>query len=102
MGLGFAMIQTYAARHLRASALTGEIPDQNKRTIMNLLLVGAASLPIGALALPCALFFVPKSAGGSGGGTVAKDALGGDIKASDWLSNHRAGDRTLSQGLKGD
>merc|ERR1719364_5912 len=69
---------------------------------MNLLLVGAASLPVGTLALPYALFFVPKSAGGGTGGTVAKDALGGDIKASQWLTTHRAGDRTLSQGLKGD
>merc|ERR1711907_132046 len=77
-------------------------PDMNKRFTMNLLLVGAASLPVGTLALPYALFFVPKSAGGGTGGTVAKDALGNDIKASEWLTSHRAGDRTLSQGLKGD
>merc|ERR1711998_578504 len=79
-----------------------DVPDLNKRFTMNLLLVGAASLPVGTLALPYALFFVPKTAGGGTGGTVAKDALGNDIKASEWLSTHRAGDRTLSQGLKGD
>merc|ERR1719160_1108593 len=85
-----------------SAAVTGEVPNMEKRNTMNLLLVAAASLPIGSLAIPYALFFVPKSAGGSGGGTVAKDALGNDIKASEWLKNHRAGDRTLSQGLKGD
>merc|ERR1711977_56585 len=79
-----------------------EVPDMNKRNTMNLLLVGAASLPVGALAIPYALFFVPSSVGGGGGGTVAKDALGNDIKASEWLTAHRPGDRTLSQGLKGD
>merc|ERR1711998_275139 len=79
-----------------------DVPDLNKRFTMNLLLVGAAALPVGTLALPYALFFVPKTAGGGSGGTVAKDALGSDIKASEWLKTHRPGDRTLSQGLKGD
>merc|ERR1711988_885171 len=79
-----------------------DVPDLNKRSTMNLLLLGAAALPVSTLALPYALFFVPKSAGGGSGGTVAKDALGADIKASEWLKTHRAGDRTLSQGLKGD
>merc|ERR1711907_32219 len=91
-----------ARSHLRITALVGDVPDMNKRNTMNLLLVGAASLPIGSLAVPYALLFVPKSASGGAGGIVAKDALGTDIKASDWLSSHRAGDRTLSQGLKGD
>jgi len=40
------------------------------------------------------------SAGGGGGGQIAKDALGNDIKASEWLKTHPAGDRNLSQGLK--
>jgi hypothetical protein len=38
--------------------------------------------------------------GGGGGGTVAKDALGNDIVAEQWLNTHGPGDRTLSQGLK--
>nr|1Q90_C Chain C, Cytochrome B6-F complex iron-sulfur subunit [Chlamydomonas reinhardtii] len=33
---------------------------------------------------------------------AAKDALGNDIKAGEWLKTHLAGDRSLSQGLKGD
>jgi len=84
------------------SAINGRVPDMDKRNTMNLLLVGALSLPVGALVLPYALFFVPRSAGGGSGGTAAKDALGNDIKATEWLKVHRSGDRTLSQGLKGD
>merc|ERR1719436_2224127 len=84
------------------SAINGRVPDMDKRNTMNLLLVGALSLPIGALGLPYALFFVPRSAGGGSAGTVAKDALGSDIKATEWLKTHRSGHRTLSQGLKGD
>ena len=38
--------------------------------------------------------------GGGGGGIVAKDALGNDVIASEWLKTHGPGDRTLTQGLK--
>merc|ERR1719235_1744445 len=95
-------INSKRATVVSARAIAGEVPDMDKRNTMNLLLVGAASLPIGALALPYALFFVPVSAGGGSGGSAAKDALGNDIKASSWLQSHRSGDRTLAQGLKGD
>lgn len=37
---------------------------------------------------------------GGSGGTVAKDAIGNDIVAAEWLKNHGPGDRTLTQGLK--
>ncbi|KAL4441468.1 hypothetical protein ABPG77_001972 [Micractinium sp. CCAP 211/92] len=87
---------------VRAAAVAGEVPDMNKRNIMNLLLLGAVGAPAVGLAGPYALFFVPPSAGGGSGGQVAKDALGNDIKASSWLATHQAGDRSLSQGLKGD
>ena len=40
------------------------------------------------------------SSGGGGGGTPAKDALGNDIVAEEWLKTHGPGDRTLTQGLK--
>lgn len=40
------------------------------------------------------------SSGGEGGGTVAKDALGNDVLAAEWLKTHGPGDRTLTQGLK--
>jgi len=73
-----------------------------KRQTMNLLLLGAVGLPVVGLAGPFAVFFYPKSTGGGAGGQSAKDALGADVKASEWLKEHRPGDRTLTQGLKGD
>lgn len=39
-------------------------------------------------------------AGGGSAGITAKDALGNDVKASEWLKSHPAGDRNLVQGLK--
>ncbi|KDO55806.1 hypothetical protein CISIN_1g0270052mg, partial [Citrus sinensis] len=40
--------------------------------------------------------------GSAGGGTTAKDAIGNDIIAADWLNTHGPGDRTLTEGLKQD
>jgi len=74
----------------------------NKRNVMNLLLAGGVALPVGGLAVPYALFFVPASSGGGGGGIAAKDALGNDIKLESWLKTHPKGDHSLAQGLKGD
>lgn len=78
------------------------VPDMAKRKFMNLLLLGAVSLPTAAMVVPYALFFVPPRSGGGGGGTIAKDAIGNDVVASVWLKNHGPGNRTLTQGLKGD
>ncbi|GLT48116.1 hypothetical protein SLA2020_217570 [Shorea laevis] len=78
------------------------VPDMGKRQLMNLILLGAVSLPTGFMLVPYASFFVPPGAGGAGGGTIAKDALGNDVIVSEWLKNHGPGDRTLTQGLKGD
>ncbi|KAF7836783.1 Cytochrome b6-f complex iron-sulfur subunit, chloroplastic [Senna tora] len=38
--------------------------------------------------------------GGGSGGTIAKDAIGNDVVATEWLKSHGPGDRTLTQGLK--
>jgi len=85
-----------------AASATSEVPDMNKRNIMNLILLGGITLPAGGLALPYAAFFVPPSSGGGSGGQAAKDALGNDVKAAAWLKTHQPGDRSLTQGLKGD
>lgn len=69
---------------------------------MNLALLGASTTPVLIMAYPYLDFFVPKGAGGSGGAQNAKDALGNDIKLSTWVQGHLPGDRSLSQGLKGD
>lgn len=74
----------------------------NKRNTMNLVLLGGLGLPIGAMAIPFLTFFVPVSAGGGGAGQVAKDALGNDVTVAGWLATHKAGDHSLTQGLKGD
>lgn len=50
---------------------------------------------------PSPLFQLPR-VGGSGAGQAAKDAAGNDVKASVWTKTHLAGDRSLTQGLKGD
>ncbi|CAN6453312.1 unnamed protein product [Victoria cruziana] len=78
------------------------VPDMSKRQLMNLLLLGAISLPTAGMLVPYATFFAPPGSGGGGGGTFAKDALGNDILVDEWLKTHGPGDRTLTQGLKGD
>ena len=78
------------------------VPDMEKRNLMNLLLLGALSLPTAGMLVPYGTFFVPPGSGGGSGGTPAKDALGNDVIASEWLKTHPPGNRTLTQGLKGD
>ena len=86
----------------KAAGTPSMVPDMNKRNLMNLALVGALGLPGTSLIGGYAYFFVPPSAGGGAGGIAAKDAAGNDVKASAWLKTHQAGDRSLTQGLKGD
>ncbi len=69
---------------------------------MNFLTFGSVTgVALGAL-YPVVKYFLPPSSGGAGGGLVAKDALGNDIKASEFLAEHSVGDRVLAQGFKGD
>jgi cytochrome b6-f complex iron-sulfur subunit len=76
--------------------------DQNRRNLMNLILVGSAAVTVGGLAVPYILFFVPPGSGGGSGGIPAKDALGNDLAEKAYLETHKAGDHSLAQGLKGD
>jgi len=76
--------------------------DEERRFIMNLILLGSAGVTVGGLAVPYILFFVPPGGGGGGGGVSAKDALGNELMAADYLSAKPAKDRSLAQGLKGD
>ncbi|KAF1859088.1 hypothetical protein Lal_00000914 [Lupinus albus] len=82
------------------SIAADRVPDMEKRKLMNLLLLGALSLPTAGMLVPYATFFAPPGSGSSTGGVVAKDALGNDVLAEDWLKTHGPGDRTLTQGLK--
>lgn len=81
---------------------TPDVPDMGRRQFMNLLTFGTVTgTALGAL-YPVVKYFIPTSSGGSGGGVTAKDALGNDIVASDFLAAHKPGERALAQGLKGD
>lgn len=85
-----------------ANIAADRVPDMGKRKLMNLLLLGALSLPTAGMLVPYGSFFVPPGSGGSGAGLIAKDAIGNDILATEWLKTHPPGDKTLAQGLKGD
>merc|ERR1719310_2115586 len=76
--------------------------DEERRFLMNLILLGSGAVTVGAIGIPYILFFVPPGAGGGGGGVPAKDALGNDLFTQAYLSEKPAGDRSLAQGLKGD
>merc|ERR1719183_18481 len=80
----------------------GEVPDMNKRVLMNWILVGSAATTVAALGLPYVYFFYPRVSGG-GGGVIAADANGDAVITSKWLASHPAGSSPeLVQGLKGD
>ncbi len=76
--------------------------DEERRFLMNLILLGSGALTVGAIGIPYILFFVPPGAGGGAGGVPAKNALGDDLFAQAYLKEKPAGDRSLAQGLKGD
>ncbi|MBD3883168.1 cytochrome b6-f complex iron-sulfur subunit [Phormidium tenue FACHB-886] len=81
---------------------SSDVPDLKRRQFMNLLLVGAGGGTVLGMLYPVVKYFIPPSAGGGGGGTTAKDALGNEIFLSQFLAEHKAGERVLAQGLKGD
>jgi cytochrome b6-f complex iron-sulfur subunit len=79
-----------------------DVPSMGRRQFMNFLTFGAVTgTALGAL-YPVVKYFIPPSSGGTGSGVTAKDALGNDVKATQFLATHKEGDRTLVQGLKGD
>jgi cytochrome b6-f complex iron-sulfur subunit len=79
-----------------------DVPDMGRRQFMNLLTFGTVTgVALGAL-YPVVKYFIPPASGGAGGGTTAKDSLGNEVLASQWLETHLSGDHSLVQGLKGD
>ena len=73
-----------------------------RRQFMNLLTFGTITgTALGGL-YPVVKYFIPPATGGAGGGVTAKDALGNDVVASEFVANRNTGDRSLAQGLKGD
>ncbi|XWS54265.1 hypothetical protein CRYUN_Cryun10bG0076000 [Craigia yunnanensis] len=51
------------------------VPNMGKRELMNLLLLGAISLPTGFMLVPYAAFFVPAGGSGAGGELLPKMQL---------------------------
>ena len=92
--------RTTAAKSQVVMSAGGFVPDMGRRTLMNAFLLGSVAGPL--LVLPAVLiaYLTPAKAGGGGGGTVAKDALGNDVKIADWIAKNPAGSRKLVQGLK--
>ena len=81
---------------------SSDVPDMGRRQFMNFLTFGTISgVALGAL-YPAVKYFFPPSSGAAGGGVTAKDALGNDVIASEFIATHNPGDRELVQGLKGD
>jgi len=76
--------------------------DDERRFLMNLIMVGAGGVTVAAFGIPYILFFLPPGSGSGAGGIPAKDALGNDLFAKTYLQEKPAKDRSLAQGLKGD
>jgi cytochrome b6-f complex iron-sulfur subunit len=81
---------------------SADVPGMGRRQFMNLLTFGTITGVAAGALYPVVKYFIPPSSGGVGGGVTAKDALGNDIVASEFLASHKAGERSLAQGLKGD
>jgi len=81
---------------------TGFVPDMQRRTLMNLVVVAATAVPTLVLLGGYIYYFYPQVSAGGGGPTVAGDINGNPIKLEDWLKTHRPEDRELVQGLKGE
>ncbi|MEC4805773.1 MAG: cytochrome b6-f complex iron-sulfur subunit [Jaaginema sp. PMC 1079.18] len=84
------------------SSASSDVPNMGRRQFMNLLTFGTAAATAAGALYPVVKYFIPPSSGGSGGGMIAKDALGNDVIASEFLAEHKPGERSLAQGLKGD
>merc|ERR1719506_3507260 len=72
-----------------AAAADDFVPDLQRRTIMNLILLGGAGVPVLWLGGGFVYFFVPPSGGGGGGGIAALDAKGDAVTAADWAKANR-------------
>jgi len=84
------------------ASVPNDVPTMGRRQFMNLLVGGAAGVTVLGALYPVVQYFVPPSSGAAGGGTTAKDALGNDLVASQFLDSHQVGDHVLAQGLKVD
>jgi cytochrome b6-f complex iron-sulfur subunit len=69
---------------------------------LTLLTFGAVTGVAAGALYPFARFFTPPRPLSSLGGVIARDDQGRPVSVSGWLAQHKPGDRSLVQGLKGD
>mmetsp|Transcript_104740 Transcript_104740/g.272577 ORF Transcript_104740/g.272577 Transcript_104740/m.272577 type:complete len:226 (+) Transcript_104740:64-741(+) len=81
---------------------TGFVPDMQRRTLMNLLVVAITAVPALVVLGGYAFYFYPPLPGGGAGGVPAGDVDGNPITLATWMKTHKEGDRELVQGLKGE
>lgn len=85
-----------------AAAADEFVPDMQRRSIMNLVLLGGAAVPVGWMGGGFIYFFVPPGGGAGTGALKALDAKGDPVNVDNWLKAYPEGSRQLVQGLKGD
>jgi len=95
-------VQTRSPAAVQMASADGFVPDLQRRTIMNLILLGGAGVPVLWLAGGYVYFLIPPGGGGGSGGLIAKDALGDDVMVKKWADEHPFPTLSLVQGLKGD
>ena len=61
------------------------VPDMQRRSIMNLVLLGGAAVPVGWLGGGFIYYFVPPTSGGGSAGLTALDANGDAVKSKAWI-----------------
>eukprot|EP00977_Amphora_coffeiformis_P026928 scaffold31792_cov168-Amphora_coffeaeformis.AAC.4 len=91
--------------HFASPPPSPPVIDQDRRNLLNMIVLGSAAVTVGGIAVPYLAFFMPPtdSAGDSANkALVALDAVGREISAEAYLQAKPPGDHSLVQGLKGD
>ena len=78
------------------------VPDLQRRQLMNVVLVTTAAIPLFVALGAYLWYFVPPVATGAGGAQLCGDLDGMPISYTSWVKKHKANDRELVQGLKGE
>mmetsp|Transcript_56832 Transcript_56832/g.103920 ORF Transcript_56832/g.103920 Transcript_56832/m.103920 type:complete len:276 (+) Transcript_56832:103-930(+) len=99
---GAAIIPVIPKADVQMRPQVNFVADMQRRTILNLLTLGAVSVPYGWCLFGYISFFFPPAEGGGGAGVTATDALGNVVTFEGWLKENNAETRKLVQGIRGD
>ena len=87
--------------HASPDASSSQVPDMEKRRMMNRVLLAGCSLPLAQMTWTYFdMVYPPQS--GSRSMALAKDITGKDITEKEWLARHPPRDKSLVQGFNGD